>query len=314
MNLLNKLLNTNKKIYLSGISYTEQFFFTNGFLQTENLLSQISIKKELINYLSLIIYKKTLIGITIEFSNELYLITPLISKIDFQLEFYNILFNFQLNKYFIFNYIIISNIYEFMNSLVTYFSITCYDNNKLILKEQCCSSYIYYKSRIMKVLDTIKKLNINTSTFGDKILEICCGVGLSTIGLKLNNIIPTVCIDNDMIDLSTGFYYQFLNPMNTICLDAMDLSIYFSSNFFDSCIGFMIGSIYNFNEYIWKSILHSSFKVLKKNGIFLITVRTIQEINLIDLWFYNMVTERKVIDNRDEKTEYDQWIYYCIKK
>ena len=121
-----------------------------------------------------------------------------------------------------------------MNLLLLTFSINNYNKYKNldIIKQKSLT--------INKINDILKKkFNINIFNSNLKYLEICCGYGLSTIGLKLKKIIP-LSIDNNKEDLSIGFYFGFLNPKKTICLDIQLLSYYLSKNYFDICFGFMI--------------------------------------------------------------------------
>lgn len=209
-----------------------------------------------------------------------------------------------------------------MNLLLLTFSINNYNKYKnLDIIKQKSVITIYSRDRIKKVIFTINKINyilkkkFNINIFNSKLkyLEICCGNGLSTVGLELKKIIP-LSIDNNKEDLSIGFYFRLLNPKKTICLDIQLLSYYLSKNYFDICFGFMIGTIYKFNENYWKNILFESIKSIKKNGLLILTVRKNDEISIIRKWLIDLIKYPMIIDNRDNTTEYDQWIYLGFKK
>ena len=315
---LNKYFNTKKRIFLSGSTFEEQYTFKNGLNQLYFILSisNDTSNNFFMKDITCIVYKQTMIGIIFETSKELYLITPILSSLLSQFKFIELIISLNLKKIKSKCFHVI-DINEFIYLLILTFSI----NNYNIYKKLITKNYIsltYSKDRIKKVVITInkiksilnKKYNINSNC---KSLEICCGYGLSTIGLKLNQIEP-LCIDNNKEDLSLGFYIKFLDPKKTICLDIQNLSYFISKNYFDICFGFMIGSIYNFNKNIWKNILFESLKSLKKNGLLILTVRTNDEINIINKWLINSIKNPKIIDNRDNKTEYDQWIYFGFKK
>lgn len=319
---LNQLLKTKKKIYLSGDTIESQYFFENGISQLKSLLFQIKTSKYDINDFMLIIYKKTVIGLSFEFEEEIFLITPIISSIDSKFKFINILnkFNFRNKKL---KCCPILNIHEFINSILSYFSLSFYNdfislgsinNNNLTL--------IYSSLRIKKILstlDNIKTVLKNRYNIQDdeilktNALEICCGYGLSTIGLNLDNIYP-LSIDNNKEDLSLGIHFNFLNLKKTVCLNCEVLSNYIQNSYFNICYGFMIGTIYSFNENKWKLIIYNSIKTIKNNGLLVFTTRTKEEIELLNIWLKKLTTKSIIFDNRDLKTEYDQWVYLGFKK
>ena len=76
----------------------------------------------------------------------------------------------------------------------------------------------------------------------------------------------------------------------------------------------MIGTIYKFNENYWKNILFESIKSIKKNGLLILTVRKNDEVNIISKWLIDFIKYPMIVDNRDNTTEYDQWVYFGFKK
>ncbi len=97
-------------------------------------------------------------------------------------------------------------------------------------------------------------------------------------------------------------------------MDISKITKYFKSELFDFCFGFMIGTIYDFNEHIWKEILYGSIKTIQIGGFIVLTVRTYNEIKKVWFWLYHLMEFSMIIDNTDKFTEYDQWIYLGRKR
>jgi ubiquinone/menaquinone biosynthesis C-methylase UbiE len=144
------------------------------------------------------------------------------------------------------------------------------------------------------------------------LLEICCGNGMSTLALHERNLSP-LCIDINAEDLSIGLLHRVLKPEKTIRMDASTLSQNFDCETFDAVIGFMIGTIYEFNKTLWFLIVDEAVKLLKKDGVLLLTLRTENE----GIWISDHLSKKglrgQLIDNRDQKTDYDQWLYFAQK-
>ena len=140
------------------------------------------------------------------------------------------------------------------------------------------------------------------------VLEICCGNGMSTLALHEKGIEP-LCIDINAEDVCTGLSHSVLKPEKTIIADASVLSRLIDGEQFDTVIGFMVGTVYEFNKNLWFSIADEAVKMLKSGGCLLLTLREKHEADWIAEYLKTSGIDGKVIDNRDAETNYDSWIY-----
>ena len=174
---------------------------------------------------------------------------------------------------------------------------------------------VYSPSRVQKAVQTIRKteeLSGRCFLSSDlNVLEICCGNGMSTLALYEKKISP-ICVDINAEDICIGLSHGVLKPNKTIIADASALSQNFDTNLFDTVIGFMIGTIYEFNKTLWFSIAEEAVGMLKPNGFLLLTLRS--EIEAV--WISDFLKEKGIIgeifDNRDDETNYDEWVYFAV--
>ncbi|WNY24966.1 class I SAM-dependent methyltransferase [Methanolapillus millepedarum] len=145
------------------------------------------------------------------------------------------------------------------------------------------------------------------------VLEICCGNGMSTLALHAENISP-FCLDINTEDICTGLAHGVLVPSKTMIMDATRLSEAFEQDSLDLVIGFMIGTIYEFNKQMWFSMAGEAAAVLKQNGFLFLTLRTEPEAGMVFDYLKSIGIDGKIIDNRDDETGYDQWIYVGQKQ
>ncbi|MFQ6119625.1 MAG: class I SAM-dependent methyltransferase, partial [Methanosarcinales archaeon] len=197
---------------------------------------------------------------------------------------------------------------EFWEGVIEYYSLLLVNRSFCerctILKESY--EMIYNRNRVNRIKELIKSLD---SYLNNNILEICCGNGMSSIALHEIGYSP-VTIDNDMCAICQGLEHKVLNPHKTIVMDATRLSYFFSEdNKFDCVVGFMLGTIYEFNKNIWITILQEAVKVVKEKGTLLFTVRKKEEIDFVKDTLENFGVKGDIIDNRDNDGIYDQWVY-----
>jgi ubiquinone/menaquinone biosynthesis C-methylase UbiE len=179
---------------------------------------------------------------------------------------------------------------------------------------------VYSDKRILKASLTLQKTadllsqnGVHSSFLNPdaSLLEICCGNGMSTLALHEKKLSP-LCIDINAEELAIGLFHHVLKPEKTIQMDASALSQNLDQTF-ETVIGFMIGTIYEFNKTLWFSIVDEAVKVLKKGGILMLTLRTENE----GMWISDHLSKNgicgQLIDNRDQKTDYDQWLYFAQK-
>ena len=147
-----------------------------------------------------------------------------------------------------------------------------------------------------------------------KILEICCGNGMATAVLRSLGY-DTFALDNDKCSICEGLYHGALEMNKTVVLDASTLSHYefFNSQSFNSVVGFMLGSIYEFNKHNWQQILAEAVSIVAR-GIFIFTVHKEEEVDFIYDAMANLGIDGRIIDNRDDTGIYDQWVYVGKKE
>jgi Methyltransferase domain. len=183
---------------------------------------------------------------------------------------------------------------------------------------------VYSQARIEKALQTIQRVENEISSGGEfaaenrflskemNVLEICCGNGMSTLALYEKEIEP-LCVDINEEDICIGLSHGVLKSEKTIVMDATTLSKNIESEQFETVIGFMVGTVYEFNKNIWFSIVDEAIKMLKPNGFLMLTLREEHEAKWIAEHLKTQGISGKMIDNRDEKTNYDSWIYFAQK-
>lgn len=174
---------------------------------------------------------------------------------------------------------------------------------------------VYSPARVSKAAATIQKIRETEPQFLEPqstVLEICCGNGMSTLALYDENVEP-ICIDINADDICIGLSHGVLKPEKTIIMDATTLSRNMSVEKFETVIGFMIGTIYEFNKNIWFSIADEAVKMLKPGGFLLFTLREEHEAKWIAEHLKENGMVGEIIDNRDDETNYDSWIYFARK-
>jgi 2-polyprenyl-3-methyl-5-hydroxy-6-metoxy-1,4-benzoquinol methylase len=204
----------------------------------------------------------------------------------------------------------IQNIYnttsrEFNDAIIEYFSL------QLVNRQLCENCHItkepynmvYIESRNARLKGILDKYELR-----GEILEICCGNGMSTLPLHKSGYNP-LAIDYDKCQICQGLEHNVLDPKRTIVLDATRLSEFFSENAFDTIAGFMLGTIYPFNKNIWEKMMTEAAKLLKPEGMILLTVNKKEEIEILQIAVEKNGIRGQLIDNTDSKGIYDQWIY-----
>ncbi len=241
-------------------------------------------------------------------SGEFYAIfTNLISSKPFPNEssrrFSSIVADLNLNKI----YNITSK--EFNEAVIEYYSLS-------LVNRQLCGNcniskepyeMVYIESRNTKLKGLLDKYQLE-----GEILEICCGNGMSTKPLREMGYNP-LTIDFDRCQICQGLEHNVLDPKRTIVLDATRLSEFFPENAFDTIAGFMLGTIYPFNRDLWEKMMVEAVKVLKKDGMIMVTVNKKEEIEFLGSALEKNHIRGEIVDNTDEKGIYDQWAYVGYK-
>jgi hypothetical protein len=145
-----------------------------------------------------------------------------------------------------------------------------------------------------------------------KALEICCGNGMSTAAVKplFHRVLS---IDNDRCAVCNGVYHGTLAPADVMVVDAIELTKYIDEKY-DALLGFMLGTIYEFNKGVWRMILEEAIKALGDGGFLLLTVNKEEEMDFLARTLNSMGVEGKVIDNRNDRDVYDGRVFFALKK
>lgn len=175
-------------------------------------------------------------------------------------------------------------------------------------------SFAVNDSRNVRIRGLMKKLASENGYDLKKIdaLEICCGNGMSTAAIS-PLFKSVLAMDNDRCAVCNGLFYEILEPADTMVADAMQLSKYLHVKY-GAVVGFMLGTIYEFNKELWRTIFAESIKVLDEGGFLLLTVNKREEIDFLAEAFKAMGVEGIVIDNRDEESIYDGWVFYAKRQ
>ena len=147
-----------------------------------------------------------------------------------------------------------------------------------------------------------------------EMLEICCGNGMATAALRDLGY-NVYALDNDKCAVCEGLFHGALRASSTAVLDARHLSEYEFAQYHDfrCVVGFMLGAIYEFNKTDWQKIL-SEAAVIINEGLFLLTVHKKEEIDFIHKTMQDLGIKGQVVDNRDDTSIYDQWVYIGVKE
>jgi hypothetical protein len=195
---------------------------------------------------------------------------------------------------------------DFFSALTEYFS------NSLAAELFCESctlkgAPLYVEERIERLMQLLQPILPK----GESILEICCGSGMATQALIRQGHSP-LSMDYDRCDLCQGLKSGFLDPKRCFVLDARLLPRIFPARSFCTVLGFMVGLIDDFNWPLWRDILLKASSLAKNRVLF--TVYTQKEAELIAKALGDAGWKGKVIDNRDSKGIYDQWVYQAEKQ
>jgi len=166
---------------------------------------------------------------------------------------------------------------------------------------------VYLDARIDRLTEFLSSLPDRFNISG-RVLEICCGNGMATSSLDKLGIYP-LTIDNDRCQICQGLEHGVLKPERTTVMDAKLLSDFFNENSFDTVIGFMLGTIYNFDKDIWIAMMNEALKVVKPGGTLLFTLNKKEEMDVLKEILDGLGVVGEVIDNTDASGTYDQWVY-----
>lgn len=181
---------------------------------------------------------------------------------------------------------------------------------------------VYSEARVSKAKATLQRIKNHPKVAGfakdisapeRKVLEVCCGNGMSSLALYAEEISP-ITVDVNAEEICIGLSHGVLKPEKTIVMDATMLSRNLDAEQFDFVIGFMIGTVYEFNKEMWFSIADECIKILKPGGFLFFTLREEEEAQRMADHFKEKGIDGEIIDNREKETNYDSWIYGAQKE
>ena len=164
----------------------------------------------------------------------------------------------------------------------------------------------YVEERIERLMHLLPPLLPD----GGRLLEICGGSGMATQALLRLGRRP-LTMDSDRCEVCQGLKAGGLDPKWSMVLDARLLSSIFPARSFRAVLGFMVGLIDDFNWPLWRDILLLSASLADERVLF--TVYTQKEAELIARALEEAGWRAEVIDNRDTKGIYDQWVCLAIR-
>lgn len=164
--------------------------------------------------------------------------------------------------------------------------------------------------RVAEIFDTLQKKGFYPE---GRLLEVCCGNGMSTLALYRLGLDP-LAVEINKCAVCQGLEQGVLNPRKTVVMDATSLSRYFEPGSFDAVMGFMLGLVYEFNKELWTGIMREAVSVVKEGGLILFTVSSKPEIDILAGALLRAGVEGEIIDNTDSEGTYDQWFFVGRKR
>lgn len=172
---------------------------------------------------------------------------------------------------------------------------------------------VFSENRVRKVAEIFDILQKKGFYPEGKLLEVCCGNGMSTLALYRLGLDP-LAVEINKCAVCQGLEQGVLNPKKTIVMDATSLSRYFEPGSFDAVMGFMLGLVYEFNKELWTGIMREAVSVAKEGSLILFTVSSKPEIEILAGALLRAGVEGEIIDNTDSEGTYDQWFFVGRKQ
>jgi len=174
-------------------------------------------------------------------------------------------------------------------------------------------SSVFSENRIKRVADILELLRKKGYYPEGRLLEVCCGNGMSTLALYRSGLDP-LAIEVNKCTVCQGLEQQVLNPQRVMVMDATAVSRYFEPGSFDAVMGFMLGLIYDFNKELWIRIIREAVSVASDGAVLLFTVSSKPEIEILADALFRAGVEGEIVDNTDAEGAYDQWFFVGRKQ
>jgi SAM-dependent methyltransferase len=146
-----------------------------------------------------------------------------------------------------------------------------------------------------------------------RLLEVCCGNGMSTLALYRLGLDP-LAVEINKCTVCQGLEQGVLNPQKVLVMDATEISRYFEPGSFDAVIGFMLGLVYEFNKELWTGIMREAVSVASEGALLLFTVSSKPEIEILADALRRAGVKGEIVDNTDSEGTYDKWLFIGRKQ
>lgn len=172
---------------------------------------------------------------------------------------------------------------------------------------------VFSENRVQRVIGIFNYLQKRDLYPAGRILEVCCGNGMSTLALYRLGFDP-FAVEIDKCAICQGLEQGVLNPKKVMVMDATSLSKYFEPKSFDAVLGFMLGLIYEFNKELWIEIVRNAISVAGDGALVLFTVSSKPEIEILAQALRKLGVKGDIVDNTDSDGTYDQWFFVGRKE
>jgi hypothetical protein len=172
---------------------------------------------------------------------------------------------------------------------------------------------VFSENRVKRVTEIFELLRKEGYYPEGRLLEVCCGNGMSTLALYRLGLDP-LAIEINKCTVCQGLEQQVLNPQRSVVMDATAISRYFEPGSFDAVMGFMLGLIYEFNKELWTGIMREAVSVAAEGAILLFTVSSKPEIEILADTLLMAGVKGEIVDNTDPEGTYDQWLFVGRKQ
>lgn len=167
---------------------------------------------------------------------------------------------------------------------------------------------VFSENRVRRVTDIFNLLQKKGFSHEGRLLEVCCGNGMSTLALYRLGFDP-LAVEINKCMVCQGLEQGVLNPQRVLVMDATMISRYFAPGSFDAVMGFMLGLIYEFNKELWTGIMREVVSIASEGALLLFTVSSRPEIEILAGALRGAGVKGEIINNTDSDGTYDQWLF-----
>ena len=196
------------------------------------------------------------------------------------------------------------------NAVNEYYSLMLVNRNLCTSCSVKPESYgnVFSENRIKRVAEILELLRKKGYYPEGRLLEVCCGNGMSTLALYRSGLDP-LAIEINKCTICQGLEQGVLNPQRVMIMDAAAVSRYFEPGSFDAVMGFMLGLVYEFNKGLWVRIVREAVSVAADGAVLLFTVSSKPEIEILADALFRAGVDGEIVDNTDSEGAYDQWLF-----